>query len=323
MTTSVTEDKPRPARRAAGRGRRSPAVAATRGGWRRRSDRRWAVVFLGPQVVGLVAFIAAPLAFAVALAFVSWDGLGPMRFVGFDNLISQLHDPLFLRAVLNTLGLAAVTVPVGIGLAVLLAVALDRVAFRQLYRVIYFAPVVTSSVAVAVVWQFLLGSDGIVDGVLRRLGWDHPPQWLADPRFALLAVCIVTIWSSLGLNVVICLAGLQNIPASVREAARVDGAGPARTLWNITLPLLSPTIFFLAVVSVISSLQAFDTIFLLTKNAGPDNATRTVVYHVYDLGFRRFEFGASSAAAVLLLLLTLVVTLVQFTAQKRFVHYES
>jgi multiple sugar transport system permease protein len=281
------------------------------------------VVFLAPQVIGLLAFIAAPMGFALALAFVSWDGLGPMTFVGFDNFTAQVRDPLFLRSVLNTLGLAAVTVPVGISLAVLVAVALDRIRFRQVYRVIYFAPVVTSSVAVAVVWQFLLGSDGVVDGALKAVGWDQPPQWLADPRFALLAVCIVTIWSSLGLNVIICLAGLQNIPSTVREAARVDGAGPVRTLVSITLPLLSPTIFFLAIVSVISSLQAFDTIFLLTKNAGPDNATRTVVYHVYDLGFRRFEFGASSAAALLLLVLTLIVTLVQFTAQKRFVHYET
>lgn len=295
----------------------------SRGGWRHRSDRRWALVFLAPQVIGLLVFIVAPLVFAVVLSFARWDGLGPLSFVGFDNFLAQVRDPLFGRSVLNTLALALVTVPVGVGLSVLVASALERVAYRSVYRIIYFAPVVTSSVAVAVVWQFLLSSDGPLTAGLKALGWQDPPSWLGDPRFALLAVCVVTIWSSLGLNVIICLAGLQSIPQSVREAALVDGAGPVRRFTGVTLPLLSPTIFFLSIVSVISSLQAFDTIFLLTRNAGPDNATRTIVYHVYDLGFRRFEFGTSSAAALLLLVLTLVVTLLQFAAQKRFVHYES
>jgi multiple sugar transport system permease protein len=149
------------------------------------------------------------------------------------------------------------------------------------------------------------------------------PDFLGDPKLVLLSVCLVAIWSSLGLNVLLFLAGLQNVPATVIEAARMDGAGVVRTFRSIVLPLLTPTIFFTTVVSVISSLQTFDTVFILTQDGGPDNASRTVVYHIYDLGFRRFEFGPSSAAAVLLLALTLGVTLMQFGLQRRFVHYES
>ena len=149
-----------------------------------------------------------------------------------------------------------------------------------------------------------------------------PPDWLQDPRLALLAVCLITVWSSLGLNVVIFMAGLQNIPESVMEAAQIDGAGVARRFLNITVPMLSPIIFFQSVVAFISSLQTFDLVFVLVKNAGPDNATRTIVYHIYDLGFAKSQFGISSVASIILLALTLVITAVQFGLQKRFVHYE-
>jgi multiple sugar transport system permease protein len=135
-------------------------------------------------------------------------------------------------------------------------------------------------------------------------------------------VCIVTIWSSLGLNVIIFLAGLQNISPSVIEAARIDGAGAWRLFTAIRLPLLSPIVFFSSVIAFISSLQTFDTVYVLVRNAGPDNATRTIVYHIYDLGMKKFEFGLSSAASIILLLLTLVITAIQFAAQKKFVHYE-
>ncbi|BDZ54726.1 carbohydrate ABC transporter permease [Agromyces marinus] len=289
--------------------------------WRRR-DRRWGYVFVGPQLFGMGLFVVLPFAASLVLAFASWDGLGELSWVGLANFSAQLQDELLWRSVLNTLIIAAVTVPIGLGLAVVIAVALERLKTRTLYLILFFAPVMTSTVAVAMIWQQMFRADGVLSTTIANVFGIAPPDWLQDPKLALLAVCIVAIWASLGLNVVIFLAGLQNIPPSVIEAARIDGAGAWRLFTAIRLPLLSPIVFFSSVVAFISSLQTFDIVYVLVSNAGPDNATRTIVYHIYDLGFGRFEFGPSSAASIILLILTLIITAIQFGAQKRFVHYE-
>lgn len=289
--------------------------------WRRR-DRWWGYVFVAPQVVGMAVFVLLPFVASLVLAFASWDGLTPLTWVGLDNFASQLQDPLLLRSIVNTLLISVITVPIGLGLAVVIAVALEKLKTRTLYLVLFFAPVVTSTVAVAMIWQQMFRKDGILSSSIATVFGIAPPDWLGDPRLALISVCIVTIWSSLGLNVIIFLAGLQNISPSVIEAARIDGAGAFALFTRIRMPLLSPIIFFSSIVAFISSLQTFDTVFILTADAGPDNATRTIVYHIYDLGFGKFEFGPSSAASVILLVLTLVITAIQFGAQKKFVHYE-
>ncbi len=289
--------------------------------WRRR-DRRWGYVFVGPQLLGMGLFVVLPFLGSLVLAFASWNGLGDIEWVGLENFIAQAQDPLLHRSIINTLIIAIITVPIGLGLAVVIAVALEKLKTRTIYLVMFFAPVVTATVAVAMIWQQMFRSDGILSTTIANVFGITPPDWLGDPSLALIAVCIVTIWSSLGLNVVIFLAGLQNISPSVIEASRIDGAGAWRIFWSIRLPLLSPIVFFSSVVAFISSLQTFDTVYVLVANAGPDNATRTIVYHIYDLGFGRFQFGPSSAAAIILLLLTLVITAIQFGAQKKFVHYE-
>lgn len=289
--------------------------------WRRK-DRRWAYVFLGPQLLGMAVFVLLPFVASLVLAFASWDGLTELTWVGFDNFVAQLGDPLLIRSIINTLLIALITVPVGLGLAVVVAVALEKLKTRTLYLVLFFAPVVTSTVAVAMIWQQMLRSDGILSKTVASVFGIAPPDWLGDPHLALISVCIVSIWASLGLNVIIFLAGLQNISDSVIEAARLDGAGALTLFWRIRLPLLSPIIFFSSIIAFISSLQTFDVVFVLTSDAGPDNATRTIVYHIYDLGFGRFEFGPASAASIILLVLTLVITAIQFGAQKKFVHYE-
>lgn len=288
---------------------------------RARTDRLWALFFIAPQVIGLVAFAIAPLVFSFVLGFMRWDGLGERAWVGFANFQEQFADPEFRAALRNTLYFTVLTVPTGLALALLVALGVNRIRGKLIYRALYFAPVVTSSVAIAVVWQYLLnGQFGVINAGLRGLGLD-PPNWLQDTRFVLPAIAIVTIWWTLGLNVVIFLAGLQNVPTVLQEAARIDGANGWRVFRDVTLPLLSPTIFFSVVIAVISSFQTFDQIFVLT-NGGPLDASRTLVYHIYDLAFRDFAFGKSSAAALLLFVLTLVVTLVQFWGQRRWVHYE-
>jgi len=303
------------------------ASSSTAPGWRReaawrRRDRRWGYAFVGPQLIGMGLFVVVPFLASLVLAFAHWDGLSDLSWVGFDNFGAELADPLFGRAILNTLLIAIITVPIGLALAVTIAVALEKLKTRTLYLVLFFAPVVTSTVAVAMMWQQMFRADGVLSSAISTIFGIAPPDWLQDPRLALIAVCIVTIWSSLGLNVIIFLAGLQNISPSVIEAARIDGAGAWRLFTAIRLPLLSPIVFFSSVIAFISSLQTFDTVYVLVRNAGPDNATRTIVYHIYDLGMKKFDFGLSSAASIILLLLTLVITGIQFAAQNKFVHYE-
>lgn len=309
----------------AGKQGRPPADRAGVGNepaWRR-ADRRSGYLFVAPQALGTFIFVLLPFAAGIVLAFAKWDGLGPLTWVGFDNLSSVLTDPVFLRAVLNTAVIALVTVPIGLLLAVLIAIGLDNVRGRTVFLICYFAPVLTSSVAVSLVWQQLFRQDGALSTGISKIFGVTPPDWLNNPHLALFAVCIVTIWSSLGLNVLIFLSGLQNISPTVIEAARIDGAGAWRIFTQVRLPLLSPVIFFSTVVAVISSLQTFDVVYVLTKDGGPDNATRTIVYDVYEEAFRRFDFGIASAASVVLLVLTLLVTGVQLAMQRRFVHYES
>ncbi|MCC2591885.1 sugar ABC transporter permease [Tessaracoccus sp. OS52] len=297
------------------------APGRRRRGWRER-DKLWGVFFVAPQTLGLLLFTLIPFGFAFVLAFTEWSGFGMPEFVGFDNFANQLSSPLLGRAIGNTLVIAAVTVPVGLFLAILVASVLNKIKGRAIYMVMFFAPVVTSSVAVALIWQQLLRADGVLSGGLTTLFGIPPIDWLGDPVLALLAVCAVTIWSSLGLNVVIFMAGLQNISPSVMEAAAIDGAGPIARFFKLTLPLLSPIIFFQSVIAFISSLQTFDLVFVLVANAGPDNGTRTIVYHIYDLGIAKLQLGLSSAASIILLVLTLAITAVQFGLQKKFVHYE-
>ncbi|MDO4242374.1 MAG: sugar ABC transporter permease [Actinomyces sp.] len=304
-----------------GKGRATVAPVRPRRSWRV-ADRRHGYAFVAPQTIGLLLFTLLPFLAALALAFTQWNGFGTPSFVGVQNFVDQLTDPLLRRAVLNTLAIAAITVPVGLGLAIIVAVLLQGVRLKSFYMVMIFTPVVTSSVAVALIWQQLLHREGIVSRSITAVLPVTPPDWLGDPRLALVSVCLVTVWSSLGLNVVIFQAGLQSIPPSVLEAATIDGAGPVRRFVSIILPLLSPTIFFQSVVAVISSLKTFDLVFILVSHAGPDHATRTIVYHIYDLGFRSAQFGLASAASVILLVLTAVITLIQFAGQKRFVHYE-
>jgi multiple sugar transport system permease protein len=242
--------------------------------------------------------------------------------VGLENFADQILDPLLHRSVLNTLILALVTVPIGLGLSMVFAVMLNSIRRRAIYLLLLFAPVVTSQVAIALIWQQILRPDGVISDFIAGLFGIVPPDWLGNPYTALGAVCLVTIWASVGLNTVIFMAGLQNISPAVLEAAQIDGAGVITRFFRIILPMVSPVIFYQSVVAFISSLQTFDLVFVLVKNAGPDNGTRTIVYHIYDVGFQKSDFGISSAASIILLALTLIITAIQFGAQKRFVHYE-
>jgi multiple sugar transport system permease protein len=253
---------------------------------------------------------------------VTWDGLGPVTFVGLGNFIDQLQNSDLHIALLNTLFFTLITVPGGLIFALLVALALNNVRGKTVYRVLYFMPFITGSVAVGVIWSLLLNGDfGLLNSLLKA--WFHAKGvgWLTDARFVIPSIATVAIWQGLGFNMIIFLAGLQGIPVSYSEAARIDGANKFQLFWRVTLPMLTPTIFFTAVISILNSFQVFDLAFILT-GGGPGKDSYTIVYHIYHLGFENATFGAASAAAVVLFVILLTLTGFQFRLQKRWVNYD-
>ncbi len=288
---------------------------------RRRNDIMWALVFLSPQVIGLFLFALLPILGVFFLSLTEWDGFGEMTFVGLSNYVTQFQSQELLVALRNTLIYTAIVVPGGVGLALLVALGVNQVRGKTLYRLFFFMPYVTSAVAVSVIWLFILNRDiGLINVYLQNWFGVQGPGWLTNPVMVMPSISMVSIWQGLGFNMVILLAGLQTIPNEYREAASVDGAGRFRQFFSITLPLLSPSLFFVVVTSFISSFQVFDQAFVLTQG-GPGLASHTLVYHLYDLAFVDFTFGASSAAAMILFVIILTITLIQFRIQRRWVHY--
>lgn len=315
---SVSLDDPAAAEGEGAEGARARAAARAR----RRRDGLWALFFIGPQLFGLLAFVMGPLIFALFLSLTSWDGFGERSFVGLENFAKLLDDETFWVSLRNTAYFTVLVVPGDLLCALLIALALNKVRGRIFYRVFFFMPVVTSSVAVSVVWMWLLnGEFGPLNSYLRSWFGFEPPNWLVDPDAVIPALVIVSLWRGVGFTMVIFLAGLQGIPDTYVEAAQIDGANAWRRFWHVTLPMLSPTILFLTIVSFIGSFQIFDIAFVMTRG-GPGDASRTLVYHIYDLAFVKFQFGASAAVAVMLFAILLVLTLLQLRAQRRWVHYE-
>lgn len=302
----------------------TPLTVAKKKKYRDRGDRDvlWGYVFLLPQLLGLLLFSLIPLVSVFYLSMASWDGLGPITFVGFQNFIEQLQSSDLHIALLNTLYYTIIAVPGGLFFALLIALGLNNVKGKTVYRVLYFMPFITGSVAVGVIWSFLLNSDfGLFNSVLRSVFHASGVGWLTTTRYVIPSIALVGIWQGLGFNMIIFLAGLQGIPVSYKEAARMDGANRFQLFWQVTLPMLTPTIFFTTVISILSSFQVFDLTFILT-NGGPGKDSYTMVYHIYHLGFETATFGPASAAAVILFVILLVVTVVQFRLQKRWVNYD-
>ena len=299
------------------------AVAVSKRGMsKRNNDVLWGYLFLLPQFVGLVVFGLIPLVSVLVLSMTDWSGLGAKSFVGLSNYFDQFQDPDFQTAITNTVFYTLLVVPGGLVVALLAALGVNTVRGKTVFRVIYFMPVVTSSVAVSIVWLFLLNGDfGLINIYLKQWFGIAGPGWLTDSHFVIPSIAVMSIWWGMGFTMVIFLAGLQSIPHLYYEAAQIDGATKRQQFLRITLPLLSPTTFFVVVLSIISSFQVFDQAFVMT-GGGPAKASYTMVYHIYQLAFFNFNFGKSSAAATILFLIILVFTLGQLSLQRRWVHYE-
>ncbi|MCJ7841286.1 sugar ABC transporter permease [Lederbergia sp. NSJ-179] len=282
----------------------------------------WGYFFLTPQLIGLLAFSLIPLGFALVLSFMNWDGFGAKTFASLNNFIGQFQNPVFWKALRNTALYTILFVPVGITISLLLAIMLNNIKGKEIYRVFYFMPVVTSSVSVGVIWMWILNGDfGILNQALAAIGIQGP-LWLTDTRWVMISIAMLSIWWQVGYNMVIFLAGLQGVSKSYYEAAQIDGASKIQQFRHITLPLISPTTFFVSIMAIIGSFQVFDQAFVMT-NGGPAKASYTLVYHIYETAFINFRMGESSAAAMILFVIILIFTLIQFKFSDRWVHYES
>ena len=286
-------------------------------------------LFIAPLVTGVVVFSILPILFAFAMSFTDWNSLSAPQITAFANYSKLLADPNLRIELRNTLLYALGTVPVTLILAVLIANALNqKIPCRGLFRTVYFLPVVTMQVAVAMVWRWLLNSQfGIVNQVLGFFGIQGP-MWLGDTRFIMFAVIIVTVWNKLGYNTIILLAGLQGISDSYYEAADIEGASSWEKFTRITLPLLSPSIFFVSITLTMDALKAFDIIYVFTGSGADSSsspmlkAVRTMVYGIYENGFINMKMGYACAEAVILFLIIMAITAFQFYMQKKWVYYD-
>ncbi len=252
------------------------------------------------------------------------NGFNEPKFVGFANYLKIFKMPEIGKAALNTTVYTVATVLVGTFLSLLVAVALnEKLKGRSIFRTLYFLPVVSTPAAIAMVWNWLLNDQfGLVNYFLGFFGIKGP-NWLGDSRWALTSVIIVGIWSLVGYNMILLLGGLQDIPNEYYEAAKIDGAGKARQLFSITMPLLSPTLFFVLVTSVISSMQVFDLIYMLIDRSNPvGQDTQSIVYLFYRETFIKGNEGLGSAIAVVLLVVILILTMVMMKLQKKWVTYD-
>jgi len=299
----------------------SPGRARARGGPRGRES-RWALLFLAPTIIGLAVLSAGPILAALGISLTKWDLMTPPQVVGLDNYARLLGDDRFLKALRNTVFYTVVSVPVGLALALGLAVALNQqIRGIAWIRTAYFLPLVTSATAIALVWLWIYSPTGLLNNALGVFGI-APQRWISDPTLAMPSIIAMSIWQGLPANVIIFLAGLQGIPAEYYDAASVDGAGRRARFRHVTLPLLTPSMFFTGILALIGAFQVFDQVYVMANPGKPSEATITLVYFIYENGFRNFKMGYASAASWILFLIVAVFTLLYFRTQDRWVHYQ-
>ena len=276
-------------------------------------DGFWAALFLAPNLLCFISFTIIPVVWAAVMSFTEWKIIGTPHWIGLENYREIFtQDEVFWQVLKNTLLFMASSVLIGVFVALMVAMLLNRnLAFKRVYRGFFFMPVIASTVLVSVVWKWLLVMDfGLVNYLLSLIGI-RGPSWLTNPRFALPSIIAVSIWKSLGFNMLLFLAGLQSIPDTYYEAFRMDSeSGLQRTL-HITMPMLAPTTFFVLTMAIINSFQVFDIVQMMTAG-GPGRATSVLVQYLYQNAFKYFRMGYASALAYILFLMVLIVTIVQF-----------
>ena len=275
-------------------------------------------VFILPALLGTLIFIVIPVICSFGLSFTKWDLLNPIRFVGLDNYKEIFSEALFFKIFWNTVVFAISTSVLGVIIPLVLACILNsKIRGSEFYKTAYFLPFITPMIVIGVVWEWIFDPNiGLLNHILHL----HI-NWLYDTHFAMPALIIVSVWKLIGYNMVIFLSSLSGISQSMFEAAKIDGATPFQTFKNVTIPLLSPSIFFVVIITAISSFQVFDLIYLMTQG-GPLDSTNVLVYSIYKNAFEYFNVGKASAIAYVLFFIILVLTLVQWSLRKKLVYNE-
>lgn len=285
-----------------------------------RQRERWGIIFVMPQFLSLVILGFVPVVMAFVLGFFDWNGFSGARFTGFDNFSNILQDSDSLTAIKNTFVFTLVYAPLVIAISLGLSLILNKTPGKTFYRSVIFMPQIVSSVAIAVVWSWIFQPQlGILNVVLNFLGL--PGQaWLRDPKLAMGSIIAMSIWWGLGYNIVLFLAGLQNVPRTYVEAAQIDGASSWHVFWNITIPMISPTTLFVSITTMINAFQAFDQMQLLT-GGGPAKRTYTLPLHIYQTAFKEYRLGEASAIALILFVIVVVFSVAQFALTEKSTYY--
>jgi multiple sugar transport system permease protein len=310
----------RTAARAAGPGVLSGQRPGARRARRRTTLHGW--LFIGPLILGIIGFQGIPVVVSIFTSFTNWDGITTPKFLGLGNYIRMFtQDRQYWGTLVNTAEFTAGVIPLTIIGALVLAVLCNGRGniSNAVFRTAYFTPYVTSIVAIGLVWTQLFTPSGVLNQLLATVGITGP-SWLTDARWAMPAVILVSAWQAIGYPMVIFLAGLQAIPESLHEAAKVDGASSLGRFFRVTLPLLTPQIFFVLITQIITSFQVFALIYVMTKG-GPGTATTVYIYYLYQNGFTFGNLGFASAMAWVLFLIIGLVTFVQLRLQRRWVFY--
>lgn len=276
-------------------------------------------IFILPAILGTFIFIIIPMLCSFGLSFTKWDLLNPVEFVGLENYIQLFNSDLFYKVLTNTVFFALSTSILGVIIPLILASILNsKIRGSEFYKTAYFLPFITPMVVVGIVWAWIFDPNiGLLNQVLQI----HI-NWLYDSKYAMSALIIVSVWKLIGYNMIIFLSSMSGISQSMFEAAKIDGANAFQTFKNVTIPLLSPTIFFVVIITAISSFQVFDLIYLMTQG-GPFDSTNVLVYAIYKNAFEYFHIGKASAIAYVLFVIILVLTLIQWHFRRKLVYNEN
>jgi multiple sugar transport system permease protein len=281
----------------------------------------WGYLFITPNFLIVLVFTIFPVFFSLYMSTTDWNILSQPNFIGLENYQKILGDSIARQTLFNTFYFTVVSVPLNVAFTLVLAVLLNqKIRGITVFRTAYYLPVISASVAVSLMFMWILANNGLANQMLTSIGL-QPVRWLTDPNIALNSVIGVTIWRGLGLNMIIFLAALQDIPHELIEAAAIDGANAVQRFIKVIVPLISPVIFFVTITSVIGSFQSFDLVYNMTKG-GPGRATTVIGYYIWQQAFNYLHMGYGAALAYVVFAAILILTLIQWVLRKRWVYSE-